>query len=245
MKTLIRESLTIVIIAAGLAFVYNAVSTKSLPLIRTKAKNETVSDSALFSNSSPKKTTVDSSSTIVRNDTVGPNNVKVIAPLHERALARKDSIEKATGKKDEPVYKIITLDQLKRLLDQKRGILFDARNDDGTPADNNVFAALNNLRLALTNNDTDGINAAVQSVQLASNQLNTAQAFYGSVENRIQDATSYANSFDLQLKTELSQKVDADVTSAAMTLNQGTIQLQAAFQMEAKMPHTSLFDYIG
>ncbi|HTS66750.1 MAG TPA: flagellin [Candidatus Acidoferrales bacterium] len=123
--------------------------------------------------------------------------------------------------------------------------IFDARNDDGTPADNNVFAALNNLRLALTNNDTDGINAAVQSVQLASNQLNTAQAFYGSVENRIQDATSYANSFDLQLKTELSQKVDADVTSAAMTLNQGTIQLQAAFQMEAKMPHTSLFDYIG
>jgi len=130
MKTIIRESLMIVIIAAGLAFIYNAVSPKSLPLIRTKIKSETVSDSALFSESSPKTTTVDSSSTVVRNDTVGPNNVKVIAPLHDRALARKDSIEKATGKKDEPVYKIITLDQLKRLMDQKRGILFDARNDD-------------------------------------------------------------------------------------------------------------------
>ena len=35
MKSLIRESFMIVIIAAGLAFIYNAVSPKSLPLIRT------------------------------------------------------------------------------------------------------------------------------------------------------------------------------------------------------------------
>lgn len=130
MKSLIHESLVIVIIAAGLAFIYNAVSPKSLPLIRTKAKSETVSDSALFSAASPKTSSKDSSQVAAKQDTVGPNNVKVIAPLHDRALARKDSIEKATGKKDELVYKIITLDQLKRLMDQKRGILFDARNDD-------------------------------------------------------------------------------------------------------------------
>ena len=123
--------------------------------------------------------------------------------------------------------------------------IFDAHNADGTPADNNVFAALNNLRLALTNNDTDQINAAVQQLQQASDQLNTAQAFYGSVETRIQDATKYANSYDVQLKTELSQKVDADITSAVMTLTQGNTQLQAAFQMQAQMPRKSLFDYIG
>ncbi|HXK07724.1 MAG TPA: flagellin [Verrucomicrobiae bacterium] len=128
---------------------------------------------------------------------------------------------------------------------QSASDIFDTSNPDGTPADDNVFAALNNLRLALTNNDTDQINAAVQSVQLASNRLNTSQAFYGSVQNRIQDATNYANSYDVQLKTELSQKEDADVTAAAMALNQGNLQLQAAFQMEAKMPRTSLFDYIG
>ncbi|HMD13231.1 MAG TPA: rhodanese-like domain-containing protein [Bacteroidota bacterium] len=132
MKNLFRESLMIVIIAAGLAFVYNAVSPKSVPLIRTKTKSETVSDSALFPApaSSPKTSVAASSSPAMPQDTVGPNNVKVIAPLHDRALARKDSLEKAIGKKNEPVYKIITLDQLKRLLEQKRGILFDARNDD-------------------------------------------------------------------------------------------------------------------
>jgi hypothetical protein len=30
-----------------------------------------------------------------------------------------------------------------------------------------------------------------------------------------------------------------------MTLTQGAAQLQAAFQMQAKMPRTSLFDFLG
>ena len=123
--------------------------------------------------------------------------------------------------------------------------IFDARNDDGTPSTSNVFAALNSLRLALTANDTAAINTASTGLQNAADHLKTAEAFYGSVQSRIQDAMNYGNSYDVQLKTELSQKEDADVTAAAMTLNQGNIQLQAAFQMQAKMPRTSLFDYIG
>ena len=74
---------------------------------------------------------------------------------------------------------------------------------------------------------------------------NTAQAFYGTVENRITDATNYSASYDVQLQTELSQKEDADVTSAALEITQGNTQLEAAFQMQAKMPHTSLFDFMG
>ena len=49
----------------------------------------------------------------------------------------------------------------------------------------NVFAALNSLRLGLLANDTAQITAASASVQLASDRLNTAQAFYGTVQNRI------------------------------------------------------------
>jgi flagellar hook-associated protein 3 FlgL len=125
------------------------------------------------------------------------------------------------------------------------GEMFDARNPDGTPAPNNVFAALNSLRVALLNNDTAGITAATGNIQNASDQMGISQGFYGSVLGRIQDATNYGQSYDVQLKTQLSQKVDADITEAAMTLTQGTTQLQAAFQMQAKMPRTSLFDFIG
>lgn len=123
--------------------------------------------------------------------------------------------------------------------------IFDAHNADGTVANTNVFAALNGLRVALLANDTAAINTAMTSVQTASDYLNLSQGFYGNVLNRIQDAVNYGQSYDVQLKTQLSQKVDADVTEAAMTMSQGTLQLQAAFQMQAKLPHTSLFDFLG
>ncbi|MGD0776155.1 MAG: flagellin [Candidatus Solibacter sp.] len=123
--------------------------------------------------------------------------------------------------------------------------IFDARNPDDTLAGDNVFAALNNLRLGLLANDTTQITAASASLQTASDHLNTAQAFYGTVENRITDATNYSASYDVQLKSELSQKEDADITTDAMTITQGNIQIEAAFQMQAKMPQTTLFDFMG
>jgi flagellar hook-associated protein 3 FlgL len=123
--------------------------------------------------------------------------------------------------------------------------IFDSRNPDDTLASSNVFAALNNLRLGLLANDTTQITAASASLQLASDHLNTAQAFYGTVENRITDATNYSANYDVQLQTELSRKEDADVTSAALAITQGNTQLEAAFQMQAKMPRTTLFDFMG
>jgi flagellar hook-associated protein 3 FlgL len=123
--------------------------------------------------------------------------------------------------------------------------IFDARNPDDTLATGNVFAALNGLRLGLLSNDTTQITAAAKSLQLGSDYLNTVQAFYGTVENRITDASNFSASYEVQLKTELSTKEDADITSSALIITQGNTQLQAAFQMQAKMPRTTLFDFMG
>jgi flagellar hook-associated protein 3 FlgL len=123
--------------------------------------------------------------------------------------------------------------------------IFDTRKADDSLASDNVFASLNSLRVGLLANDTAQITAASASIQTAAIRLNTAQAFYGTAQNRIEDATNYCSSYDVQLKTELSQKEDADITAAALAITQGTIQLQAAFQMQAKMPRTTLFDFMG
>jgi flagellar hook-associated protein 3 FlgL len=126
--------------------------------------------------------------------------------------------------------------------------IFDARNPDGTCASDNVFASLNNLRLAIAgaaNGDTSGIEGAIGSLKLASQSLNTSQAFYGNVETRIQDAQTYAGNRDTQLKAQISNLEDADVASAALELTQGSTELSAAFQSQAKMPTKSLFDYLG
>jgi flagellar hook-associated protein 3 FlgL len=123
--------------------------------------------------------------------------------------------------------------------------IFASQNPDGSDAAGNVFAALNNLRTALLNNDQAGITTSQSEIQQASTQLNTAQSFYGNVENRIANATTYATSYDTQLTTEIGGIQDADATSAAIQLTEANTQLQAAFEAQGKMPHSSLFDYLG
>jgi flagellar hook-associated protein 3 FlgL len=123
--------------------------------------------------------------------------------------------------------------------------IFDARDVNGAPTTGNVFHALNQMRLALLSNDVSAINSAVANISTADDHLNLSQGFYGSVLSRIEDATNYGQNYDLRLRTELSNRVDADVAAAAMTITQGNTQLQAAFQMQARMPHSSLFDFLG
>jgi len=123
--------------------------------------------------------------------------------------------------------------------------IFDDQNADGTPATDNVFAALNTLRTALSNNDSDAIGASIANLQAASDHLNSMEAFYGTVEDRIQDANTFSNNYATELQTEISQTQDADVTAAATDLTQANTQLQAAYQAQGEMPKTSLFQFLG
>ncbi|MGB9454693.1 MAG: flagellin [Bryobacteraceae bacterium] len=123
--------------------------------------------------------------------------------------------------------------------------IFGDQNPDGTPAADNVFAALNNLRNALLNNDTAGVTSALGNLQQASTHLNDMQSFYGEVEDRIQNATTYSSTRDTELQTQIGSIQDADVTSDAMQLTQSNTQLQAAFQAEAEAPRSTLFNYLS
>jgi flagellar hook-associated protein 3 FlgL len=123
--------------------------------------------------------------------------------------------------------------------------IFDPRNADGTPSDDNTFAALHNLRLALENGDTAGIQSSMEQIRGASNHINIQIAFYGAQENRIQNGTAFASTYDTQLQTQLSRTEDADLAAAALELSQANTQLQASLQARAKLPRTSLFDFLG
>jgi flagellar hook-associated protein 3 FlgL len=126
--------------------------------------------------------------------------------------------------------------------------IFDARNADGSCATGNVFASLTALQQALagaTGSDTSGIQAVAANLQAASVQLNTAQGFYGNVEDRIQAAQTYAANQNTQLQTQIGNIQDADVASAALQLSQYQTQLTAAFQAQAEIPTKTLFDYMN
>jgi flagellar hook-associated protein 3 FlgL len=122
--------------------------------------------------------------------------------------------------------------------------LFDHRNPDDSIAADNVFAAVNSLRVALANNDQAGAEAAAASIQKAQEYLSLQGTFYGAVQNRVTNALNIAQKFQLQWKSALSDERDTDVAAATTDLVQERLSQQAAMQAQASMPHSSLFDYL-
>lgn len=122
--------------------------------------------------------------------------------------------------------------------------IFDDQNANGTPAAGNAFAALNNLNLALQAGSTSGVQSALANLQAASAHLSAAQSFYGVVENRIENATTYSSTRDTQLQTQIGAIQDADTVTDAMVLAQSNTQIQAAFAAESQIPKSSLFNYL-
>jgi flagellar hook-associated protein 3 FlgL len=122
--------------------------------------------------------------------------------------------------------------------------IFDNRNPDDSVASNNVFAAVNSLRVALANNDTAGINTAISSLSTAQSYLSQQLAFYGGVQNQISNAQDVAQKFQLQDQTSLSNETSTDVAAASVSLSQEQASYQAAIEAESTMPKTSLFDYL-
>jgi flagellar hook-associated protein 3 FlgL len=123
--------------------------------------------------------------------------------------------------------------------------IFDNRNPNGSASADNVFHAIDGLRTALLNNDQTAITASTATLRTASAYLNQCLAFYGTTQDRLQDATNFAANYNVQLQTQISQVEDADVASASLELSQGTTHMQAAFQAQAEIPHTTLFNYLS
>lgn len=109
----------------------------------------------------------------------------------------------------------------------------------------NVFYAVNNMRTALLNNDQAAIDSALPDVISSLTYLNGKLAFYGTVQNKVADATGFGQTLQTQLTVQLSTLQDADITQAITDFQQASIQQQAALALRGKLPRTTLFDYLG
>ena len=108
-----------------------------------------------------------------------------------------------------------------------------------------VFSALSSLRQGLLANDSSMIQGAMAQVQSAQGHLSNEQSFYGTAQSRVGQATSFADTINNQLQDQLSSIQDADITSSILELQDVEFQRSAALSARAKVPPTSLFNYIG
>jgi flagellar hook-associated protein 3 FlgL len=116
---------------------------------------------------------------------------------------------------------------------------------DSPAASENVFSSLNALRLSLEGNDETGIGSALSTVASSLDHLNGQLAYYGTVQNKVAEATEFGSALQLQLKTLLASLQEADLTEAILELNMAQIQQEAALKAKVNAPRTSLFDYLG
>ncbi len=116
---------------------------------------------------------------------------------------------------------------------------------DSTDPTANVFQSLQALSTALKANNTAGIQTIVNGMPKVDSYLNSQLAVYGNTQNRVANATNYGQDLVTQLTEQISGYQDADLTAAILQQTQSQTQLQAALQSEAKIPHTSLFDFLG
>ena len=109
----------------------------------------------------------------------------------------------------------------------------------------NIFATINGLRVALTNNDQPGIAAALGGLRGASDQMNQELSFYGTAQNQIAGALASARAQELGFRVALARIRDADPVEASLELSQTNTHREAAFLARARAPRTTLFDYLG
>jgi flagellar hook-associated protein 3 FlgL len=115
---------------------------------------------------------------------------------------------------------------------------------DAPAASDNVFSSLVALRSALQNNDQTGISSALNTLGTAKTYFERQLAFYGNAQTNVANATSYGQSAELDLNTQISNIQDADLSQAILELTQSQTAQKAALQAKAAMPITTLFDYL-
>ena len=107
-----------------------------------------------------------------------------------------------------------------------------------------VFSVLTDLQTALTNGDTAGINAQIDKLSKAQDQLLMARTETGSRINTVTMAATQLTDSKSLMTDYLSQQEDADYVESVMNLQTAQNVYQASLAAGVALQKTSLLDYI-
>jgi flagellar hook-associated protein 3 FlgL len=107
-----------------------------------------------------------------------------------------------------------------------------------------MFTALNNLYGHLQVGDTAGIRTSIGEVEEAMNTTLEALAMIGSRVRQVDATVSRLNTFEVNLRSLLSQIEDADMAKASLDVNLENHTYQAILAASARLLGPSLFDFL-
>jgi flagellar hook-associated protein 3 FlgL len=122
--------------------------------------------------------------------------------------------------------------------------IFDQTDATGTPTANNVFAALQQLYNGLAAGDPAAVEQTVANIKTSSVWLNNQLAFYGTVQNRIEQSLTIAAKYQTQWVQQTSALRDTDAAATISDLQACQTQQSAALSSQAAFSPRSLFDYL-
>jgi flagellar hook-associated protein 3 FlgL len=116
---------------------------------------------------------------------------------------------------------------------------------DSADPTTNVFGALVSLRAALLSNNDTTIRTVENGLTKVGEYFNSQLSFYGITQNKVSEANDFGQNLQVQLQAQISGLQDADLTSAILEMNQVQTEQQASLQAEARIPRSTLFDYLA
>jgi flagellar hook-associated protein 3 FlgL len=111
-------------------------------------------------------------------------------------------------------------------------------------AGGDVMGALSQLVTALNSGDATAIGNATTAVSGSLNYVSQQREFYGSTVAQLNSNQSFLQQEKVNLQSQESSLVGADMAAAATQLSQATVSHDAALAALAKVIPTSLLDYL-
>lgn len=123
--------------------------------------------------------------------------------------------------------------------------LGDADNDGTTDAGKvDIFATMNELKLALEAGDDAAINASIDSVEQAMEQVRLARSSVGNIGRRIENAQDQMEDATIDMQEILSRYEDVDLAETLSSLARQEFAFEAALKLSGDMANMSILDYL-
>ncbi|MBM3757088.1 MAG: hypothetical protein FJW38_24275 [Acidobacteria bacterium] len=115
---------------------------------------------------------------------------------------------------------------------------------DNPTAASNAFRVVKSVRDALLANDDVALQTGLADLGTALDHLNEQLGYYGTAQNSIAEAASFADKKILSLTAEIAETEGADLAQTILEMQDANTHRQAALQAKAQEDRRTVFDFI-